>query len=66
VLFRSLERCPRRLYERFLRTTRAMVETRLSGYLSDSEINSLWERKKRIVARLRRLMDEKGERAVLF
>ncbi len=61
-----LERCPRRLYERFLRTARSMVETRLKGYLSDSEINSLCERKKRIVARLQQLMKEKGERAVLF
>jgi hypothetical protein len=61
-----LERCPRRLYERFLRTARSMVETRLTGYLSDSEINSLCERKKRIVTRLQQLMKEKGERAVLF
>jgi len=61
-----LERCPRRLYERFLRTPRTMVETKLKGNLSDSEINSLCERKKRIVARLQQLIKEKGERAVLF
>jgi len=61
-----LERCPRRLYERLLRTARSMVESRLKPYLSDSEINSLCERKKRVVARLQRLMAEKGERAVLF
>ncbi|MGD0782775.1 MAG: hypothetical protein ABSA30_07955 [Candidatus Aminicenantales bacterium] len=61
-----LERCPRRLYERMLRTARLMIESNLKGYLSDSEINSLSERKKRIVARLQQLIDEKGERAVLF
>ena len=61
-----LERCPRRLYERLLRTARSMVESELKPYLSDSEINSLCERKKRIVARLQQLMNEKGERAVLF
>ena len=61
-----LERCPRRLYERLLRTARSMVETRLKGYLSDSEINSFCERKKRIIARLQQLMKEKGEQAVLF
>ncbi len=61
-----LERCPRRLYERLLRTARSMVESRLKPYLSDSEINSLCERKNRVVARLQQLMIEKGERAVLF
>jgi hypothetical protein len=61
-----LERCPRRLYERFLSTPRSLIEARLKGYLSDSETHSLGERKERIVARLQRLMAEKGERAVLF
>jgi hypothetical protein len=61
-----LERCPRRLYERLLRTARSMVESKLKPYLSDSEINSLCERKKRIVARLQRLIEEKGERIVLY
>ena len=41
-----------------------MVESKLKPYLSDSEINSLCERKKRIVARLQRLIEEKGERIV--
>jgi hypothetical protein len=61
-----LERCPRRLYERLLRTARSMVESKLKAYLSDSEINSLCERKKRIVARLQKLIEEKGERIVLY
>jgi hypothetical protein len=61
-----LERCPRRLYERMLRTARSMVEPTIKPYLSDSEINSLCERKKRVVSRLQQLMKEKGERAVLF
>ncbi len=61
-----LERCPRRLYERMLRAARSAAESELKSYLSDSEINSLWERKKRIVARIQQLIKEKGERAVLF
>jgi hypothetical protein len=61
-----LERCPRRFYERLLRTARSMVESMLKPYLSDSEINALCERKKRIVARLQQQIIEKGERLVLY
>jgi len=60
------DRCPRGFYDRLLRTPRAAVERRIKAYLSDSEINALCERKKRIVARLQDLIREKGERAVLF
>jgi hypothetical protein len=61
-----LERCPRRLYDHLARMSRSEIEKRLRPYLSDSEINSLCERKKRIVAGLTRLIKDKGDRVVLF
>lgn len=61
-----LERCSRRLYDRLLRTTSSALEKTLKPYLNESEIHSISERKKWIVARLQELIRTRGEKAVLF
>lgn len=61
-----LERCSRSLYDRLLRTSPAALRKTLKPYLSESEINAIGERKKRIVARLQELSKTRGEKAVLF
>jgi len=42
------------------------VKARLKPYLNDEEIKALFERKKAIINRIKQLIQEKGEEAVLF
>lgn len=61
-----INRCPRRLFEHLQKTARQIVESKLQSYLSKDEIGAICDRKKRIIARLERLMKTEGERNVLY
>jgi hypothetical protein len=59
-------RCSRRLFEGLSETTRRDFARRLQPYLSGAELGDLWNRRGWIVGRIRKLIEEKGERAVLY
>ena len=61
-----INRCPRRLFEHLQKTPRRIVESTLQSYLSEDEIGAIFDRKKRIIARLEGLMKTEGERNVLY
>jgi hypothetical protein len=61
-----ITRCPRRLFEHLQNTARQIIESKLRPYLSEDEIGTIFDRKKRIIARLEGLMKTEGERNVLY
>lgn len=58
--------CSRKLYEGLLKLDEEAVRPALGGYLSQEEIEALLARKDLIVERIKSLINEKGEEAVLF
>jgi hypothetical protein len=58
--------CSRKLYEGLLKLDEETVESALSRYLSVEEIGALLTRKDLIIARIKALIGEKGEDAVLY
>jgi hypothetical protein len=58
--------CSRKLYEGLLKLAEATVKSALSRYLTDQEIGALFTRKDLIIAKIKALIAEKGEEAVLF
>jgi len=58
--------CPRKLYEGLLRLEDEIVILSLGNYLIKDEIDALLARKKLIIERIKTLIAEKGEEAVLF
>ena len=61
-----ITRCSKKLYQNLLKLDDEAVKTKLSQYLNDEEISALLERKKIIIERIKKLIEEKGEEAVLF
>jgi hypothetical protein len=61
-----IERCSRRLFDRLREISRAELATRLRSHLSRAELDALRARQGRILSRLRALIREKGERAVIY
>jgi len=61
-----ITRCSRKLYQNLMKLDDNKVKARLKPYLNDEEIKALFERKKAIINRIKQLIQEKGEEAVLF
>jgi hypothetical protein len=59
-------RCDRKLWERLQNVDDATIGERLKPYLSSWEIKGLLERRRKLVAHLRKLIAERGEAKVLF
>ena len=58
--------CSRKLYDGLVKLDEQTVRPALSRFLSDEEIGALLARKDLIVAKIKALIAEKGEQAVLF
>jgi hypothetical protein len=58
--------CSRKLYEGLLKLEDGVVAASLAKYLSKDEIDALLARKRLILGRIKTLIAEKGEEAVLF
>jgi hypothetical protein len=58
--------CSRKLYEGLVKTDEQTIRTALNRFLNDDEIRALVARKDLIVAKIKELIAEKGEQAVLF
>ncbi|NIM90024.1 MAG: hypothetical protein GTO17_03660 [Candidatus Aminicenantes bacterium] len=61
-----ITRCSKKLYQNLLKLDDEIIKTKLSLYLNDAEISALLERKKIIIEKIKKLIAEKGEEAVLF
>lgn len=61
-----ITRCSKKLYQNLLKLDNDVVKAKLSLYLNDEEINALLERKKVIIEKIQKLVNEKGEESVLF
>jgi len=62
----SITSCERGLFERLQSLDDAQLRQQLGPYLPRSEINALLKRRKKIVANLLDLIDQRGEEAVIF
>jgi hypothetical protein len=58
--------CSRRFYEGLLKLDEETVKSALSKYLSDEEVGALLTRKGLLIEKIKALICEKGEDAVLF
>ena len=58
--------CSRKFFEGLLKLDEETVKSKLSRYLNDEEIGALLTRKDLIIAKIKALIAEKGEEAVLF
>jgi hypothetical protein len=58
--------CPKELFEQLIDLDENAVKTRLKTYLTDEELNAMLVRKDLIIERIRELIEEKGEEAVLL
>jgi hypothetical protein len=58
--------CARRLYEGLVKTDEQTIKTTLGRFLNEVEIQGLLTRKDLIIAKIKELIAEKGEQAVLF
>jgi hypothetical protein len=61
-----IERCSRHLFDRLGALARTVLAARLGSFLNEAELDSLWIRRSLIISRLRTLIKEKGERAVIY
>ncbi len=61
-----ISRCSKKLYQNLMNLGDDEVMAKLKLYLNDKEIQALLERKKAIIDRIKQLIQEKGEEAVLF
>ena len=59
-------RCSRRLFDRLQETSRGHLADHLRRLLNESELDALWARQRRIIERIRTLIKEQGERAVIY
>lgn len=62
----EINRCSRKIYQGLLRLKDEAVAARLAPYLNANEMEALLQRKKLIIEKIRKLIEEKGEEAVLF
>lgn len=61
-----ITRCSRKLYQNLMKLDDNEVTAKLKPYLNNEEIKALLERKKAIINKIKQLIKEKGEEAVLF
>jgi len=62
----EIKRCSEQLYGNLQKVEDKLIESTLSSYLNAEEIRALIERKNLIVAEIKKLIEQKGEEAVLF
>ncbi len=62
----DFSRCSRKLYEGLLALDEQIISSNLSLYLNEDEIDALAKRKNVIVEKIKKLIENKGEEAVLF
>jgi hypothetical protein len=62
----SIHLCERTTWEKLQSLDDELLKEQLHTYLDSSQIETLLERRDKIVAHFRKLIDEKGEQAVLF
>jgi hypothetical protein len=61
-----ITRCSKKLFQTLLKLDNDAVKGKLSLYLNEEEINALLQRKNIIIERIQKLIEEKGEEAVLY
>jgi len=61
-----ITRCSRKLYQNLQQTEDKKIKSKLKKYLNEDEIYALLKRKKLIIETIQKLIEEKGEAAVLF
>jgi hypothetical protein len=62
----SITLCSKKLYQGLLKLDEDSVKSKLGPYLSEEEIGALLSRKNLIIDKIKTLIGEKGEEAVLF
>jgi len=62
----EIKRCPKKLYNNLQKLDEKVIESRLKSYLNDEEIRTIVKRKNLIIEKIKKLIEEKGEEAVLF
>jgi hypothetical protein len=62
----EITRCSRQLYQGLLRLNDDVLSSAMKPYLNDEEINALLQRKNLILEKIKKLIEDKGEEAVLF
>ncbi len=62
----AITRCSRKIYQDLLQLKDEAVAACLAPYLNENEMKALLQRKKLIIEKIQKLIEEKGERAVLF
>ena len=62
----EITRCSRKLYQNLQQTEDKKIKSKLKKYLNKDEIDALLKRKKLIIETIQKLIEEKGEAAVLF
>jgi hypothetical protein len=62
----EITRCSKKLYQRLTKLEDKVIKAKLEYYLNDEEISMLLKRKQLIIAKIKKLIAEKGEESVLF
>lgn len=62
----EIQRCSKKLYQGLVQTKDETLASALAPYLNKAEIQAFFERKKLILEKIQKLIQEKGEGAVLF
>ncbi len=62
----AITRCSKRFYQGLLELEDKTIASSLAPYLNREEIKALLQRKNLIIEKIRKLIEEKGEQAVLF
>lgn len=66
IQYCEFTRCSKKLFQNLLKLDDKVVKAKLKNYLNDEEMSALLERKKLIIEKIKQLIKEKGEEAVLF
>jgi hypothetical protein len=62
----KITRCSKTLFQNLQKLSDEVIKARLKNYLNDDEMSALFRRKALIIKTLKKLIEEKGKRAVLF
>lgn len=63
---REITRCSKKLYQNLLELEDKTIKSKVKKYLNKDEIDAVLKRKKLILETIQKLIEEKGEEAVLF
>lgn len=62
----KLQYCDRDVWENLQKLDKKTIQREFKGLLRKPEINALWDRRAKIIEQIRKLIEERGENAVLF